>query len=374
MKKNTKFGLTLFLVIIIILMLISFIVEILQQNRREKNLFNIENPINQEIELELPAVAIFDEFVMDNFNEIEIEKDNSKLYRVGDIIESTENNEALDAIHGLVNISTKDIYPKDTNEFNTIKYNIFNKNYNNLNIDYINGVNSDANDSEKVENYIKSYSSNHSVVLNRSGYVVNYYDGYETLLDVDNLKIDLVTLNGNKKINKMVGLKYVDNKMYHIVTYIEDLNQINIKSLKQIGINILRNNEQSDTLQAMYEDTIVLDKGYLIVFKLFDGIEESLEARFFDIKLNLGKYETYKIPSTAITQRNDVDGVLYLKGNIIKFTPVKIEKEEDDYVYISNDFSKIFPNADTNLIKFEHLSPFTKILKNPENYLEGEIY
>lgn len=374
MKKNARLGITLFAGLIIVLMLISFIVEILQQNRREKNLFNIENPINQEIELELPAVAIFDEFVMDNFNDIEIEKDNSKLYRVGDIIESTENNDALDSIHGLVNISTKDIYPKDTNEFNTIKYNIFNKNYNNLNIDYINGVNSDANDSEKVENYIKSYSSNHSVVLNRSGYVVNYYDGYETLLDVDNLQIDLVTLNGNKKINKMVGLKYVDNKMYHIVTYVEDLDQIDVAKLKQIGINIIRGNEKSNILQAMYEDTIILDKGYLIVFKLFDGIEESLENRFFDIKLNLGKLETYKIPKTSITKRNGVDGVLYLSGNRIKFTPVKIEKEEDNFFYVSNDFSEIFQNIDTTKIEFETLEPFTKIIKNPVDYTEGEIY
>lgn len=374
MKKNARLGITLFAGLIIVLMLISFIVEILQQNRREKNLFNIENPINQEIELELPAVAIFDEFVMDNFNDIEIEKDNSKLYRVGDIIESTENNDALDAIHGLVNISTKDIYPKDTNEFNTIKYNIFNKNYNNLNIDYINGVNSDANDSEKIENYIKSYSSNHSVVLNRSGYVVNYYDGYETLLDVDNLQIDLVTLNGNKKINKMVGLKYVDNKMYHIVTYVEDLDQIDVAKLKQIGINIIRGNEKSNILQAMYEDTIILDKGYLIVFKLFDGIEESLENRFFDIKLNLGKLETYKIPKTSITKRNGVDGVLYLSGNRIKFTPVKIEKEEDNFFYVSNDFSEIFQNIDITKIEFETLEPFTKIIKNPVDYTEGEIY
>lgn len=374
MKKNARLGITLFAGLIIVLMLISFIVEILQQNRREKNLFNIENPINQEIELELPAVAIFDEFVMDNFNDIEIEKENSKLYRVGDIIESTENNDALDSIHGLVNISTKDIYPKDTNEFNTIKYNIFNKNYNNLNIDYINGVNADANDSEKVENYIKSYSSNHSVVLNRSGYVVNYYDGYETLLDVDNLQIDLMTLNGNKKINKMVGLKYVDNKMYHIVTYVEDLDQIDVAKLKQIGINIIRGNEKSNILQAMYEDTIILDKGYLIVFKLFDGIEESLENRFFDIKLNLGKLETYKIPKTSITKRNGVDGVLYLSGNRIKFTPVKIEKEEDNFFYVSNDFSEIFQNIDITKIEFETLEPFTKIIKNPVDYTEGEIY
>lgn len=374
MKKNARLGITLFAGLIIVLMLISFIVEILQQNKREKNLYNIENPINQEIELELPAVAIFDEFVMDNFNGIEIEKDNSKLYRVGDTIESSENNDALDAIQSLSRISTKNINPKDTNEFNSIKDDIFNKNYSNLNIDYINGVNSDANDSETIENYIKSYASNHSVVISKSGYVVNFYDGYETLLDMDNLQIDLESLNGNKEINKMPGLKYVDNKMYHIVTYIEDLNQINIKSLKQIGINILRNNEQSDTLQAMYEDTIVLDKGYLIVFKLFDGIEESLEARFFDVKLNLGKYETYKIPNTAITTRNGVDGVLYLSGNKIKFTPVKIEKEEGNFLYVSNDFSEIFPNADTTNIEFEHLYPFTKIIKNPNDYIEGEIY
>lgn len=374
MKKNARLGITLFAGLIIVLMLISFIVEILQQNRREKNLYNIENPINQEIELELPAVAIFDEFVMDNFNGIEIEKDNSKLYRVGDTIESSENNDALDAIQSLSRISTKNINPKDTNEFNSIKDDIFNKNYSNLNIDYINGVNSDTNDSETIENYIKSYASNHSVVISKSGYVVNFYDGYETLLDMDNLQIDLESLNGNKEINKMPGLKYVDNKMYHIVTYIEDLNQINIKSLKQIGINILRNNEESDTLQAMYEDTIVLDKGYLIVFKLFDGIEESLEARFFDIKLNLGKYETYKIPNTAITTRNGVDGVLYLSGNKIKFTPVKIEKEEGNFLYVSNDFSEIFQNADTTNIEFEHLYPFKKIIKNPNDYIEGEIY
>lgn len=374
MKRKSKFGITLFIIVVVILMLISFTVEIIQQNKREKNLYNIQNPIVEEIDLKLPAIAIFNEFVMDNFNGLEIEKDNSKIYRVGDIVENTENNEALNAIQNLLNVSVMNIDSKDINEFNSIKEKIFNKDYNNLNVDYINGVNPGKDYGKVLEKYIKSYVSNHSVFMDNSGYIVNYYDGYENLFDINNLSIDLDTLIGNKELNKMTGLKYVDNKMYHIVTYIEDLNQINIKALKQISLNILKNNKESDTLQAIYEDILILDKGYLIVFKLFDGIEESLENRFFDIKLNLGKFETYKIPSTAITQRNGVDGVLYLKGNIIKFTPVKIEKEEDDYVYISNDFSEIFPNTDTTSIEFENLHPFTKIIKNPINYSEGEIY
>ena len=374
MEKKARLGIIFFTGLIIVLMLTSFIVEILQQNKRKNNLYNIENPIKQEIELKLPAVAIFNEFVMDNFNGIEIEKDNFKLYRVGDIVEGSENNDALDFVQGLTNFSKKNINLKDVNEFKTINYNIFNKNYKNLNIDYINGVNSNESNSQIIENYIKSFSTNRSVVINRSGYVVNYYDGYETLFNIDNPQMDLESLKGDKQINKMPGLKYVDNKMYHIVTYIEDLNQININSLKQIGMNILKNNEQSYTFQAMYEDTIILDKGYLLIFKLFDGIEDSIDNRFFDIKLNLGEYETYRIPNTAITTRNGVEGVLYLSGNKIKFTPIKIEKEEDNFLYVSNNFSEIFPNTDIKNIEFEHLYPFTKIIKNPTDYIEGEIY
>lgn len=374
MKKNAKLGITLFAGLTIVLMLISFIVEILQQNRREKNLYNIENPIVQKNEIVMPAVAIFNEFVMDNFNGLDIEIDNSKIYRVGDIVENTDNIEALNIIQNLLNISLKKIDSKDINEFNYIKESIFNKAYINLDIDYINGINSSTDYRETLKNYISSYASNHSVVVGESGYIVNYYDGYESLFDINNIGIELNSLNVKKEINKIPGLKYVDNKMYHIVTYVEDLDQIDVAQLKQIGINIIRGNEKSNILQAMYEDTIILDKGYLIVFKIFDGIEKSLENRFFDIKLNLGKLETYKIPKTSITKRNGVDGVLYLSGNRIKFTPVKIEKEEDNFFYVSNDFSEIFQNIDTTKIEFETLEPFTKIIKNPVDYTEGEIY
>lgn len=374
MKKNAKIGLTLLLAIILILMLISFIIEILQQNKRERNLYNIENPIIKKNELKLPAVAIFNEFVMDNFKGIEIEKDNYKIYRVSDIVKNTENNEALYAIQNLLNLSSNNAEFIDINKFNFIKQSIFNKNYNNLNIDYINDINPDINYGKILKKYIDSYSSNHFVVVDNSGYIVNFYDGYEGLFNIDSLGIDSNNLIGKKGINKMSGLKYVDNKMYHIAVYFEDLNQINVRKLRQIGLNIIRKDRESDILQAIYKDILILDKGYLVIFKLYDGIEESLENRFFDIKLNLGEFETYKIPKTAITQRNGVNGVLYLKDNIIKFNPVKIEKEEDNYIYISNDFSEIFPNTETEKIKFEHLRPFTKIIKNPDKYKEGEIY
>lgn len=375
MKKYIRVGTIISIALLVILILISFAFEIINENKRQNNLYNIENPIYIDSELVLPSVAIYNELVLDNFDGIDIEIDNSNVYRADTIVENTNNNLALDRFNNLNNLNIRNILPKDTNEFNYIKRDIFNKNFNNLDIDYLNGINLNKNLSESTLNYINSYLSNHSVYMIESGYLIDYYDGYESLLNIDNLNLDLNILESNKKeLNKMTGLKYVDNKYYNIVTYVDDFNIIDKEKLKQIGLSIVREDEESDILQAVYQDTIILDKGYLLVFKLFDGIEETLDNRFFDIRLKMDKIKTYKIPKSSIVERNGIEGVLYLKGNIVNFTPIKIIKEDGDKVFISNDFSRIFTDTFNTNIDFGNLEPFTKIILDPKNYYEGEIY
>ncbi|MFM1539525.1 HlyD family efflux transporter periplasmic adaptor subunit, partial [Helcococcus bovis] len=92
-------------------------------------------------------------------------------------------------------------------------------------------------------------------------------------------------------------------------------------------------------------------------------------------EISLNNISAYKVPYNSVFNLNGVDGVYFIKNNKVKFTPVKVIKKEDDFVYISNNFKEIFPDVTEPIYKdFEELNPFSKIILNPKDYKENEDY
>lgn len=367
MRERKKNILILPLAIISIIVILAIVISNFRENRRETNLYNIGNlqDINQK--MVLPSVAIFNEYILDNFEGIEIQSDNT-VYRADSVIENTASVEALKKAERLLKIA--DNSSIKNLEYANVKDSIFNDDVNKIDINYFSNSNGNSNFYNKEKKYLENYVNYKSIKLDESGYLINYSDGYESLLNINDTSIDWEILTNINNVNLHPSLKFVDNKMYTVYAYIEDLSNIDKSNLLSSYITI-----EDIEYRSNFEGIDFINNGYLLKFTMFDGIEKLLTNRFTDITLTLNAENGYIIPKSSIIKKSEQDGVYFLDNNVITFTPVKIIKEEEDNYYISNNISTIFPEiVSEEEIEFKTLEPFSKILLNPENYEEGNIY
>ena len=106
MKKTKKNSLYIIVLLIVILTIaLALIYKSINDKNRDKSLFNIGNiqEINKDINTN--GVAIFDEYVLENFSGIEIETNNTRIYRADSVIEGTNNFDATENANILLNLA-----------------------------------------------------------------------------------------------------------------------------------------------------------------------------------------------------------------------------------------------------------------------------
>lgn len=368
-RKNNLFMFLLGAFALIIL--IAFAINTFYEKRRESNLYNIGNLQEIKEELVLPSVAIFNEYILDNFEGIEVKTDNT-VFRADSVIENTASLDATKNAEQLLIIANNESANLSTKlpDYHDLKSYIFEDDTNNLNINYFTTINDDLNFYNKEKKYLENYVNYKSIKIDESGYLINYADGYESLLNINNKNIDWDILKNSNNINLHSSLKFVDNKIYSLYSYIEDLSNIDKSKLLSSYISI-------DDIE--YRSTFMgidfINNGYLLKFNLFDRIEKLLSDRFIDIKLTLNTESGYSIPKSSVINKHNQDGVYFLDNNVITFTPIKILKDEGDNYLISNNISLIYPDIiSEDIVSFKTLDPFSKIIINPDNYEEGNIY
>lgn len=378
MKKTKKNSLYIIVLLIVILTIaLALIYKSINDKNRDKSLFNIGNiqEINKDINTN--GVAIFDEYVLENFSGIEIETNNTRIYRADSVIEGTNNFDATENANILLNLANNSKIEDNINDmesFKTLKNNLSNGRINNLNINYYNNINKSSETSKNTINYINNYLKNKAVKVESSGYLLNFYDGFETLLNINNynnINWDFLRSKISNNSSKIAGLKFVDSRHFYIATYLDDLYNLDKSNFNSALLTINNTNYRVNLSKfSTYKN------GYIAVFKMNDGIEKFLENRFFDMNINFGFNKGYKIPKEALIETNGVLGVFYLDDKeIIRFTPVHLIQEFEKEVYISNNLNDIFPNIISESdVEFDTLNPFTKILLNPQNYKEGDKY
>lgn len=375
MKKFNKKASLYLGISLIIIFVIALIVDKIGEFNREKNLYNIGNLQEVKDQVTLPAVAVFNEYVYENFNNIEINKDNTQVHRADSLVDGTSNSQALENAKQMQAV-LQDTILSNTNidglEFELIKDGIFNNQINGVDLNYFKNINQNTLLSQYSLTYLQNYIDYKAVKLDESGYVVNYYDGYEGILNPNDSTLDWNFLANDQKnsINLIPGLKYVDNKTFYIYAYTKDISNLNKDSLYNTYISINDINHR-----ATFEEISLIEQGYVIKFRLFDGIENILDNRFLDIKLDLSTNVGYTVPKSSVISKEGQDGLYYLKNNIITFTPIKIISENDEGYFVTNNFNEIFPKAiSSEMNNFSELQPFTKIVINPEDFQEGDSY
>lgn len=363
MKNKLKY----FIILVIVLLMLLFIKEIYNKFSKNNEVYNITIPIEYKKNINTKGVAVFNEYVFDNFNGIKIKNDNKKIHRSDEILDKTNDNEAFKNAIELEKFITESQKENNLNKtYKDIKNDLFINKFNRLKLNHY-SLNSDF---EFYKDIYRNYIDNKSVKLQESGYIVNYLDGYENLINLFNIDDDIKKMINNK-IYKIPGLKYVDNKEYKLLIFIDNINNIDKEYLtKNTILKIGKDNIKAELIK----ENIFKEKDILL-FKTSDNIEKMIDNRFFDVNIEYRNILSYKVPKTSVIDKKIYKGVLFLKDNIVKFSPIKILGEEGDYYYISNDFNIIFPELkNKENLKFDKLNSYDKVLINPDKYKEGDRY
>ncbi|NLY47169.1 MAG: hypothetical protein GX053_14455 [Tissierella sp.] len=110
---------------------------------------------------------------------------------------------------------------------------------------------------------------------------------------------------------------------------------------------------------------------YIIKFNSY--LYDYYDLRFPTVEIMLKRQNVYQIPSKAIIENDGQKGV-YIKefNGIVRFRPVEIIDEKDNYTFISKGNESRLINLDSeNPVRT--ISLYDEILINPSNFNEGEI-
>ena len=372
-RNNNKYFLIGGIIALIVIIILA--INVLDNKIKEDNLYNIGNPEDISRHIDLASVLVFDEYVLENFSDVDISLDANKLYRSQSVIQGSTFSEAYAEAEKLKEIADKTEFTSsnlDKTSFNLLKKDIFENNYNKLKLSYFSNPNMDKELYDKGKAYLESYLNNKAIKTVGSGYLLNYYDGYESLLstDINDINWDFLKDSEVNNSEKIKGLKYINNENYYIYSYLEDINLLDKSKLKDSKLKI-----DDLEVQGSFESITNIDDGFIIKFKLIDEIEKLYDKRFVNVQMETSNKELYKIPKKALVHMGDYTGLYYVSNRKVYFAPVKVFDEDDEFLYVSSNFNDIFPRKLNNEdLQFNKLESFSKVILNPQDYKEGDYY
>ncbi len=230
---------------------------------------------------------------------------------------------------------------------------------------------------ELSQNHIKYFSNNSGVISYEiDGYEERYlpkdFENYTyDSLNVDNITKTIRDEKSKVSVNEPI-FKIIDNFEWYMAIKIEDSEEISKYSPgnkikiyididekeEEIRGNIVAINNSGDKSVVVVKFNTMFHKIYNLRFPMIDIVKEEING--------------YKIPSKVIVNIDNMDGV-YVKdrSGIVRFRPVSIFKEDNNYAYIypGDMDGNIFLNNEAMMT----ISMFDEILINPNKIEEGDI-
>lgn len=236
-------------------------------------------------------------------------------------------------------------------------------------------------------------SRRHIVISEINSNSINYYsqtagvisfeiDGYENTYipkEFENYSYERLQIpqlqdkaKDAKEVDKSIeSYKIVDNSDWYLAVKID-----NIQDMQpyKVGDSISLTIEDND--RELWGRIIAINEMnkngvYLLQFNSY--LYDYYNIRFPNVKIITKKEEAYLIPTKAIVDNKGQKGV-YIKefNGIVRFRPIEILGDKDDYTYISKGDSNRNINLDSsNPVKT--ISLYDEILINPWSFDEGEI-
>lgn len=183
------------------------------------------------------------------------------------------------------------------------------------------------------------------ITTEKSGVFSTYTDGYENLVDFDN--IDKVTLSQydsflksakKKKETKNTLGKLVTGYQWYLLT------KVNVEDIKGIEngnyLKIAFKNDNSKVYKMEVVAGAEVDFGKketLLVLKCNEMSPDLAQYRCEDIEIRKDSIDGFKVPFDAVHVNEDKKGVYVLIASEVKFREINILYSDDDYVLVEYD-------------------------------------
>ncbi|TJX65673.1 hypothetical protein E8P77_09655 [Soehngenia saccharolytica] len=219
----------------------------------------------------------------------------------------------------------------------------------------------------------KSDGQKYEIYSNCSGFVSFDIDGYENI-DINAIKsmddTDLNYLFGEQSSENRIGIKIIDSYIWYLIVDVDDNfyeNYINDDTVKI----------KTDNSVDRYIDTRLVAKSKtknhnILILESSNFIQEFIDGRKLEISIIEIQEQAYKIPNSALTQKDGVVGVFIKEYyGVIGFRPIEIIDSNDAYVYAS-----IGDENGNILIKDEYkktIDEHSDIILDPDSVEYGSI-
>lgn len=239
---------------------------------------------------------------------------------------------------------------------------------------------------EKEKSKIENQISNSFIdyCSTKAGIVSYKIDGYEDKYSINNLakynysdfknienKQTVISHGASVKVRQPI-FKIINNFEWYILIKIDNLKDID--SFKEGNPILLSGKDIIGELRG-YIERIGVEGNKGILFCRFNrDFYNYYDKRHIQLDIIKNEYDTFKIKKRCIIEKDGMKGV-YIKdiSGIVKFRPIEIVSEDDEYAYISTGDKNSYITIGEGDEKFRTVRLFDEILLNPANVEEGMI-
>jgi len=217
-----------------------------------------------------------------------------------------------------------------------------------------------------IEKNVKRIYSSHS------GIVSFEIDGYEELLDTNNLEnfkpeyFDAPISDNNKK----AAFKIVDGFDW-ILAVKSDFGSLETGNVYEVIIRV-----NPDEVYSLKVPLIQIKKdnsGVLYFFKSNTLLGELYDVRHANVDIVKLKVDSLRIPKEIVRDNEGKTGVFIKEFyGVVRFRPIKIVGEDENFTYVEPGDSYGYIE-DEGGKRFKTINMYTKVLLDPDKFSEGEI-
>jgi len=217
-----------------------------------------------------------------------------------------------------------------------------------------------------------------------SGIVSYKFDGYEKDYTVANK--DLYNYSDFKSIKEQLKssatgekvevrqpiFKIINNFEWYMLIKIDNVDDI--EGYKEGDSILLSGKDIIGNLRGHIEKiSIEGDKG-VILCRFNRNFENYYDKRYIKLDIIKNKYDSFRIKKKCVIEKDGLKGV-YIKdiSGIIRFRPIEIISEDEDYVYISTGDKNNYIYIEEGDKRLRTVRQFDEIILNPSYVEEGMI-
>lgn len=223
----------------------------------------------------------------------------------------------------------------------------------------------------KAEEYASLATVQSYVSTKNSGVFSSYTDGYEGIIDYQN--VETTTLDQFKSVTKNIQKdndttnnlgKLVTSYYWYILTVVDTDSIKDLKDGKSIDVSLSNDSTVSFRAEIVSGTEFSLgQKETLLVLKCNEMDSRLANLRYEKIELRKGTEDGIKVPFEAVHVVDGKKGVYVLIASEVKFREVDVIYSDDDYVLVKYD------PANTKGI---HL--YDKIITQGKDLEDGKVY